>query len=276
MRDLGYIEGKTIAVDRRSAEGDFARLPALAVELVKLRPDVIVAIVTASAIAAQQASATIPIVMVAVSDPLSSGLVGNLARPGGNVTGTSSQSNAVVGKQIELIRQLLPTATRVAALWNPANAIFQQLMLSEALAAGARQRMLVRIGELRAAEELDRTFAALESERPDAVLILVDPMFISSAARIAELSLMHRLPVISAGSGLMAEQGILASYGPDVMAIAKRSAFYVQKILKGAKPGDLAIELPTKFELVINLKTAKALSMNVPAAVLARADEVIR
>jgi len=272
MRDLGYIEGKTIAIDRRSAEGDFTRLPTLAEELVKLRPDVIVVLFSAAAIAAQQATTTIPIVMVDVSDPLASGLVGNLARPGGNVTGTASQS---VGKEVELIRQLLPSATRVAALWNAANAIFQQLMLSEALAAGARLHILVRIGEVRTREELDRAFAALGQERPDAVLILQDLMFNANAARVAELALTQRLPVIS-GSQVMAEAGIVASYGSDLAVIARRSALYVQKILKGAKPGDLAVELPTKFELVINVKTAKAIGINVPAAVLARADEVIR
>jgi len=275
MRDLGYIEGKTIAIDRRSAEGDFTRLPTLAEELVKLRPDVIVVLFSAAAIAAQQATTTIPIVMVDVSDPLASGLVGNLARPGGNVTGTASQSNVTVGKEVELIRQLLPSATRVAALWNTANAIFQQLMLSEALAAGARLHILVRIGEVRTREELDRAFAALGQERPDAVLILQDLMFNANAARVAELALTQRLPVIS-GSQVMAEAGIVASYGSDLAVIARRSALYVQKILKGAKPGDLAVELPTKFELVINVKTAKAIGINVPAAVLARADEVIR
>ena len=275
MRDLGYIEGKTIAVDRRSAEGDFAHLPALAAELVKLRPDVIVALLTAAAIAAQEATATIPIVAVGVSDPIVSGLVGNLARPGGNVTGNASQSNALVGKEVELIRQLLPKATRVAALWNPANAIHQQQMLSEALGAGARLRLLVRIGEVRTAEELGRTFAALESDRPDAVLILSDVLFTTNAARVAEVATAHRLPVVG-GSRNMAEAGILASYGPDYGVIAQRSAVYVQKILKGAKPGDLAVELPTKFDLVINAKTANALGINVPAAVLARADEVIR
>ena len=275
MRDLGYIEGKTLVVDRRSADGDFARLPALATELVKLRPDVIVALLTAAAIAAQEATTTIPIVVVGVSDPIVSGLVGNLARPGGNVTGNASQSNALVGKEVELIRQLFPKATRVAALWNPANAIHQQTMLSEALGAGARLRLLVRISEVRTAEELDRTFAALGSDRPDAVLILSDVLFTTNAARVAELAIAHRLPVVG-GSRNMAEAGIVASYGPDYAVIAQRSTVYVQKILKGAKPGDLAVELPTKFDLVINMKTAKALGIDVPAAVLARADEVIR
>jgi putative ABC transport system substrate-binding protein len=148
MRDLGYVDGKNIVVDRRSAEGDFARLPALAAEIVKNRPDVIVALVSAPALAAKHATSTIPIVMVGVSDPVASGLVGNLARPGGNVTGTSDQSHAAVGKEFELIRQLLPEARRVVALWNPANANFQQLMVSEAFGAASRLQMLLRLLEV--------------------------------------------------------------------------------------------------------------------------------
>ena len=275
MRDLGYVDGKNIVVDRRSAEGDFARLPTLAEEIVKNRPDVIVAIVSAAALAAKQATATIPIVMVGVSDPVASGLVGNLAHPGGNVTGTASQSNAAVGKQFELIRQLLPDAGRVAALWNPANAIYQQLILSEALAAAARLHILLRLVEVRTREELDHTFTALIAERPDAVVIMQDPFFQANAARLSELALAQRLPAFS-GSRTLTEAGILASYGADPAAIARRSATYVQRILKGAKPSDLAVELPTKFELVINLRTAKALRIDVPATVIARADEVIR
>ena len=275
MRDLGYVDGKNIVADRRSAAGDFARLPALAAEIVKNRPDVIVTIVSAAALAAKQATSTIPIVMVGVSDPVASGLVGNLARPGGNVTGTASQSYAAVGKEIELIRQLLPNASRVAALWNPANGIFQQLLLSEALAAAARLHMLLRLIEVRTREELDHTFATLQTERPDAVVVMQDPMFGANAERVSELALAQSLPVFS-GSRVLTEAGILASYGPDLPAIARRSAVYVQKILKGAKPGDLAIEQPTKFELVINLRTAKALHIDIPASVIARADEVIR
>jgi putative ABC transport system substrate-binding protein len=275
MHDLGYVDGKSIVVDRRSAEGDFARLPILADDIVKSRPDVIVAIVSAAALAAKQATATIPIVMVGVSDPISSGLVGNLARPGGNVTGTASQSNAAVGKQFELIRQLLPNAGRVAALWNPANAIYQQLILSEALAAAARLHILLRLIEVRTREELDHAFLAQGTERPDAVVIMQDPFFLANSARMSELALAQRLPVFS-GSRTLTEAGLLASYGADPTAIARRSATYVQRILKGAKPGDLSIELPTKFELVINLKTAKELRLTISKSLLARADEVIQ
>src|SRR5258708_3995911 len=275
MRELGYIEGKNIVVDRQSAEGNFDLLPALAAELVKRRPDVIVALVSAPALAAKQATSTIPIVMVGVSDPVASGLVGNLGRLGGNVTGTSDQSNAAVGKEFELIRQLLPGARRVVALWNPANANFQQLMVSEAFGAAARLQMLLRLLEVQTRDQLDQTFAVLGSERPDAVVVMQDFFFGANGARIGELALAQHLPMFSGGRALT-EAGFLASYGSDLIAIAKRAAPYVQKILKGAKPGDLAVELPTKFELVINLRTAKALGIDVPASVLARADEVIR
>jgi putative ABC transport system substrate-binding protein len=275
MRELGYIDGKNIRVDRRSAEANFALLPTLAAELVKQRPDIIVAIASSGALAAKQATSTIPIVMVGVSDPIASGLVGNLSHPGGNVTGTSDQSHAVVGKDFELIRQLLPNARRVVALWNPANANYQQLMVSEAFGAASRLQMLLRLLEAQTRDQLDQTFAALGTERPDAVIVLQDTFFRANGAHIAELALAQRLPVFSGGQGL-AEEGFLASYGSDVIAISRRAAIYVQRILKGAKPGDLAVELPTKFELVINLKTAKALGLTIPQSVLARADQVIQ
>jgi len=273
--DLGYVDGKTIVVDRRSAEGDFARLPALAAEIVKNRPDVIVAITSASTIAAKEAMSTIPIVMVGASDPVAAGLVGNLARPGGNVTGTSTQTTAAVGKLLELIPQFLPGATRVAALWDPVNAISQQLRMGETLIAAARLHLFVRIIEVQAREDLDRAFAVLRSARPDAVLISADTFFLANAGRVAELALAHRLPVFGTGR-LLTETGILASYGTDATVVARRSAAYVQRILKGAKPGDLPVEQPTKFELVINLKTAKALGLAIPQSLLLRVDEVIQ
>jgi putative ABC transport system substrate-binding protein len=275
MRDLGYVEGKSIVVDRRSAEGDQSRLPALAGELVRSQPSVIATIVTAPTIAASRATTTIPIVMVAVGDPVAAGLVGNLARPGGNVTGTSALSTAAIGKQIEIIRQILPRATRIAMLWNPGNAVFQQQLLGEALTAAARSQMLARILDVRSRDDFDRAFAAMSADRPDAVLVFIDPMFTANATRIAELAAAQRLPVFG-GSRQLAQAGILAAYGSDLTVVARRSAVYVQKILKGAKPGDLPIEQPTKFELVINLKTAKALDLTIPASMLARADDVIQ
>jgi putative tryptophan/tyrosine transport system substrate-binding protein len=275
MRDLGYVDGKTIVVDRRSAEGDFSRLPALAAEIVKSRPDVIVAIASAASSAAKGATSTIPIVMVGASDPVGGGLVGNLARPSSNVTGTSTQTTAAVGKLLGLIPQFLPGATRVAALWDPINAISQQLRMGETLIAAARLHLFVRIIEVQTREDLDRAFAAVRSARPDAVLISADTFFLANAGRVSELALANHVPVFGTGRGLT-EAGILATYGTDATVVARRSAAYVQKILKGAKPGDLPIEQPTKFELVINLKTAKALGLTVPQSLLLRADEVIQ
>jgi putative ABC transport system substrate-binding protein len=275
MRQLGYVDGKTIVVDRRSAEGDFARLPVLAAEIAKDRPDVIVSIASAATVAAKEATSTIPIVMVGAADPVAGGLVGNLARPGGNLTGTSTQTTAAVGKLLELIPQLLPKATRVVALWDPVNAISQQLRLGETLIAAARLRLFVRIVEVRARDDLDRAFAGLQSARPDAVLVSGDTFFLANAGRVAELALANQLPVFSTARP-MTEAGNLASYGADATAVARRAASYVQRILKGARPSDLPVEQPTKFELVINLKTAKALGLTIPQSVLARADEVIR
>jgi len=275
MRDLGYVDGKTIVVERRSAEGDYARLPALAVEIVKGQPDVIVAIASTSAIAAKQATVRIPIVMVGVSDPVAAGLVGNLARPGGNVTGTSTQSSATVGKLLEIMRQMLPRTRRVAALWDPVNAIPQQLGLGESLIAAARLQLLIRVIEVRTREDLELAFAGLQSEPADAMLIYSDTFFLAHAERIANLAIAKRLPVFSTRRPF-AEAGILASYGAELDVLGRRSAAYVQRILNGAKPGDLSVELPTKFSLTINLKTAKALDLTIPQWLLLRADEVIR
>lgn len=275
LRDLGYVDGRTIIIDRRSAEGDYARLPALAMELVKLKPDVIASIVTQASIAAKEATGTIPIVIVAVSDPVAAGLVGNLARPGGNVTGTAVALHEAIGKQIELIRQVLPRVARIAVLWNPDNAVFQQQSLGEALISASRLRIVANPIGVRSSEELERALVALGSERPDAVLVLQDPLMAANRARLAELAIANRLPAF-AGQSTLTEAGILASYGTDLRVMARRAAGYVQKILKGAKPSDLPIELPTKLELVINAKTAEALGLTIPASVLARADQVIR
>lgn len=275
MRDLGLVDGRTIAIERRSAEGDQSKLPALAAELVRARPDLIASLVTAASIAASRATTTIPIVMVAVGDPVAAGIVGNLARPAGNVTGTSSLSTAAIGKQIELIREVLPRAARLAILWNPGNAMFQQQLLGEALGAAARAQMFARIHEARNRGEFERAFAAFGAERPDAVLVLLDPVVSANAARIAELALAQRLPLFG-GSRPVVQAGFLAAYGSDLAVIARRTAVYVQRILQGAKPGDLPIEQPTQFDLAFNLRTARTLGLDLPPALLARADEVVR
>ena len=274
MRELGYVDGRTMVVDRRSAEGNFSRLPKLASEIVENRPEVIVAIASAATNAARHATTSIPIVMVGVSDPIAEGFVGDLAHPGANVTGTSTQSNAVVGKLLELIRQILPRAARIAILWDPVNAISQQLRLGETLIAAARLHLLARVVEVQTREDLERAFETFRSSAPDGVLVSSDTFFLANAKQVAELAVAQRLAVFSTGRAFT-EAGILASYGPDPATYARRSATYVHRLLRGAKPADLPIEQPTKFELVLNSRTAKALGMTLPPAVIARANEVV-
>lgn len=273
LREAGYVDGRTIRIERRSAEGDFAKLPALATDLVKLKPAVIASVVTQASIAAKEATSVIPI--VAVSDPVVAGLVGNLRRPGGNVTGTAAELHNAVGKQIELMRQILPHIRRIAIVWNPANAVFQQQALGTALIAASQLRIVAQPAGVRTRDELEEAMAALTADRPDALLVLPDPLLVANRARVAELVRAARLPALS-GTRPLTEAGLLASYGPDLAVSARRAATYVRKILGGAKPGDLPIELPTKLELVVNVKTADAIGVTVPNAVLARADQVIR
>jgi len=275
LRRLGYAKGKNIVVEYRSAHGVLDKLPALAAELVSLNVDLLVAVVTRAALAAKQATNTIPIVIVAVSDPVASGLVSDLARPGGNITGTSGVGADVIAKQLELVRTLLPNATRVTALWNPSNSTFQQQLLNEARSAAPKFRLRIRLAEARSPQDLDRAFDTISKDPPDALLVLADPMFGSNAKRIADLALKHRLPTVSMVRAF-AEAGIVATYGQSFDDSYRRAAIYVDRILKGAKPGDLPVEQPMKIELVINLKTATALGLAIPQSLLLRADEVIQ
>jgi putative ABC transport system substrate-binding protein len=244
-------------------------------ELVGLKVDVVVAVVTQASLAAKKATGTTPIVMVGVSDPVGSGLVSSLARPGANITGTSSMTAEVVGKQLELLKESLHKLSRVGALWNPANPVFQAIQRKEAEAAARALGMQLHILEARGAYEIDRALRAMAKERMKALLVLIDPVFNAHRKRIADLSVKHRLTSVSGtleypvGGGLMA-------YGPSFPDMYRRAAIYVDKILKGAKPVDLPVEQPTKFELVINLKTAKQIGLTIPPQVLARADKVIR
>jgi len=275
LRQLGYTEGRSIHVEYRSAEGRFERLPALATELVALDVDVIVAVVTQAALAAKAATGSVPIVMLAVADPVGVGLVASLARPGGNVTGTSSVAADVVGKQLELLRDVLPAVTRVAALWNPANVTFQQRQLAEAKAAAAKLRMQLHPVEAPTAADLDRAFATIVDLRPDGLIVLGDPLFFPLNARIGALAISHRLPTVS-GSREFAEGGGLVAYGPSYFEAYRGAAGYVDRILKGVRPGDLPVEQTTTFELVVNARTARTLGVTIPAPVLARADHVIQ
>jgi len=275
LRQLGHEDGRSVAIEYRSAEGRFERLPTLAAELVALDVDVIVAVVTQAALAAQQATRTIPIVMVAVADPVGTRLVASLARPGANVTGTSSVAADVVGKQLELLRQVLPRMSRVAALWNPTNLAFAQRQLAEAKAAATALRLQLQVVEARSPADLDRAFTLMVKPRPDALIVLADPLFYPHSERIAGLAISHHLPAVS-GAREYAASGLLLTYGPTYPEAYRGAAGYVDRILKGARPAELPVEQNTKFELVVNARTAKTLGVVVPSSVIARADHVIQ
>jgi putative ABC transport system substrate-binding protein len=275
LRDLGYVEGQNLTIEYRWAEGRFERLPDLAAELVRLKVDVIVSVVTQASLAAKNATRTIPIVLVAAGDPLGSGLVANLARPGGNVTGPSSMYGDLAGKQLELLKESVPKVSRVAVLWNPANAVWQAQMLRQTEIAARALGLQVQLLEARGPDELEGAFAAMTRERASALLVQVDVIFALHARRIADLAAKRRVPAMY-GSREHVEAGGLMSYAPNVPDLFRRAATYVDKILKGAKPADLPVEQPTKFELVINLKTAKTLGLTIPPSLLGRADEVIQ
>jgi ABC-type uncharacterized transport system substrate-binding protein len=278
MHALGYVEGQNLVLEYRGAEGQYERFPALAAELVRLHVDVLLVGPTSAALAAKDATTTIPIVMAGVGDPVGSGLVASLARPGGNVTGLSVLQPEVVGKQLEVLKVVLPTVSRVAVLWhpaNPGNALGVKAADVEAQALGVQLHLL----EARGPEAFDSAFAAMTRAHAGALLVLGDPMFRQHRSRLAELAATSHLPtmhqVASVRRACM-EAGGLISYGVDIRENHRRAATYVDKILKGAKPADLPVEPPPKFELVINLKTAQALGLTIPPALLSRADEVIR
>src|SRR5262245_57022791 len=274
LRELGWVEGRTISLEPRWAEGKYDRYPALAADLVRRKVHVIVATGGAATKAAKQVTSTIRIVMSQVTEPVESGLVASLARPGANVTGTTIMAPDLVGKQFEALKQAVPKVSRVAVLWNPANpGGAAQLREAEAaaLALGVRLQAL----EARAPHEIDSAFAAITRDQAGALVVLADAIFYNQRKQIAELAAKSRLP---SASGLpdYAEAGGLIVYSANSLDLERRAATFVDKILKGAKPADLPVEQPTKFELVINLKTARALGLVIPPAVRARADELIQ
>jgi putative ABC transport system substrate-binding protein len=274
LRELGYVEGQTIAIEAHWAEGTYDRFPALAADLVRVQVDVIVAVATRASQAAQHATRTIPIVMSVVIDPLGSGLVTSLARPGANVTGLSMMAPDLVGKQLEMLKEVVPQVSRVALLWNPANpASASQLREAEAAARalGVRLQTL----EARAPQEIDSAFEAMTRERAGALVVLADAVFVNQGRQIAELAAEKRLPAVYPQREF-AEAGGLLVYSSNPLDLERRAAVYVDKILKGAKPGDLPVEQPTTFQLVVNLKTAQALGITIPPTLLFQADEVIR
>ncbi len=273
LRDLGYVEGQNITIELRSSEGKYERLPDLAAELVRLKVDVIVAPADENVVVAKQATRTIPIVMAGSGDPVGSGLVASLARPGGNVTGLSLNAPELAGKQLQLLKEIVPRVSRVAVLWNPTNRAGQSL-LGEAKVAARSLGVQLRILEARGPDEFQGTFAAMARERAGALLVFPDGMFLLQRKRITDFAAKSRLPAMY-GRRELVDAGGLMSYAPSLGDNLRRAASYVDKILKGAKPADLPVEQPTKFDLVINLKTAKALGLTIPPALLLRADEVI-
>jgi putative ABC transport system substrate-binding protein len=274
LRDLGYVEGKNVVIERRFAEGKFDRLTRLAAELVELKVDVIVSVVTQASLAARDATTTIPIVMVYVSDPVGSGLIASFARPGANITGTSGMNAEVAGKSLELLKEAVPQVSRVAVLWNPNNAVFQAQMLRATEAAAAVLRVELQTFEVRGPDELDGAFAAITRGGAGALLVLADPILNLHRKRIIDFAERSRLPAMYGLRESSADGGLMA-YAPDRLGQYRRAASYVDKILKGAKPVDLPVEQPTKFEFVVNLKTAKTLGLAFPLPLLGRADEVI-
>jgi len=270
LRELGYVEGQSVTIRSRYAEGRFETLVDLAAELVRLNVDVIVASPTAAIRAAQRATKTIPIVMALSGDPVGSGFVTSLAHPSGNITGLTSIAQELTSKRLELLKAIAPAMSRVSFL---ANRSTPKRFVTEIEAAGRVLGLQVNNPVMvEDAGELDRAFAAMAKARVDG--LVVDLVLDEYRRQIADLAIRHRLPAIS-GPREFAEAGVLMAYGPDYSDLFRRAAFYVDKILKGAKPADLPVEQPTKFELVINLKTAKALGLTIPQTLLLRADQVI-
>jgi putative ABC transport system substrate-binding protein len=275
LRELGWVEGRNVVIEYRYAEGQRERLAGLAEELVRLKVDVIAASPTPAALAARSATRTIPIVGISLTEPVRLGLAASLARPGGNITGvTYGLDTTIFGKQLELLREAVPKARRVAVLSNPAGTPANALMIDSVKTAARSLGVQLQLLEARAPGELGGAFAAMAHEHAGALLLMGDPMFFLHRGRLAELALKHRLPAMSTQAQWV-EAGGLISYGPSVPDMYRRAAKYVDKLLKGARPADLPIEEPTRFELVINLKTAKALGLTIPTSVLGRADQTI-
>jgi putative tryptophan/tyrosine transport system substrate-binding protein len=273
LRELGYVEDQNITIERRSSEGQYERLPVLAADLVRLKVDVIVVPASENALAAQRATRTIPIVSASLGDPARTGLVASFARPDGNITGLSFAGPELAGKQIELLKDIVTRVPRVAILSNPTNSI-HSAWLREANAATRSLRLQLQTLEARTPDEFESAFAALTRQRAGALLVLPDGMFLFHRLRIADLAAKRRVPAMY-GLRAHVDAGGLVFYGASLRDSFRRAATYVDKILKGAQPGDLPVEQPTTFELVINLKTAKALGLTIPPSLLQRADQVI-
>jgi putative tryptophan/tyrosine transport system substrate-binding protein len=271
--ELGYVEGKNVVIERRAAEGNALRLKEFAADLVGQQVDVIVTAGTPAGVAAKQATSVIPIVLGAISDPVGIGLVESLARPGGNATGNSLMAPDLSGKRLEILHALAPGITRFAILWDSSNPGMTERVNETKRAAGQSHVLLHPVGP-RNLEELDAAFAELLRERPEALLVTAEAFTRRYQSRILDFANSNKIPAMFEDGGYV-EAGGLMSYGPDYPAVFAKAAIFVDKILKGAKPADLPVEQPTRFQLIINLKTAKALGLTVPPTLLATADEVI-
>jgi putative tryptophan/tyrosine transport system substrate-binding protein len=274
LRDLGYVEGKNIVIEWRWAEGKYERFPSLIAELIASKVDLIVTAGTPASLAVKKATMSIPLVMIAVGDPVATGLVASLARPGGNITGLTSISAEMEGKRLELLREVVPKISHIAVLWNAGSPVQVIQERETRVAAEVLGMKMLSLG-VRTQEEIENAFATIVRERPGALLVLADRLFLHHRARIMDFGTKHRLPGVHAYVELV-EAGGLMSYGPSYAGMHRRAAYFVDRILKGSKPADLPVEAPAKFELVINLKAAKQIGLTIPPNVLARADRVIR
>jgi len=274
LRELGHIEGENIAIEYRWAEGQDRRLPELATELVRLQPNVIVTAGTPGALAAMQATKTIPIVMASSGDPVGAGLVTSLARPGGHVTGFTIVGPQIEGKRLDLLKEAVPELSRVAVLWNPSYPASVSYFNTIENAGRTLRISLDPVAEVRRADELENAFFAIASARPRALLVVADRFLLAHRKRIVEFAVAKRLPGMFPYREYV-EAGGLMSYAPSNIELFRGAATYVDKILKGAKPGDLPVQEPTKLELIVNLKTSKAIGLTVPESFLLRADELI-
>jgi putative ABC transport system substrate-binding protein len=272
LRELGYVEGRNLIIEPRWAEGKYDRLPELAAELVRLKVDVIVTAGTPGVRALKQTTTTVPVVMAQIADPIAMGFVTSLARPGGNITGLTYFVPELMAKRLELLKEVMPHGRQFAVLLNRDNPVVGPILQSMAVTAKALNVELQRF-ELRGPDELDSTFAEMSNRRVDGVVVQEDAMLVVNAGAVSSFAAKHRIPSI--GFVELAEAGGLLAYGIDTPETWRRAAVFVGKILKGAKPGDLPIERATKFELVINMKTAKALGIKIPNSILVRADKVI-
>jgi ABC-type uncharacterized transport system substrate-binding protein len=273
LQEFNYVEGKNLIIEYRWGDGNFDRLPAMAADLVRLNPDLIISVNTAALLALQRATTTIPIIMLGTADPVALGLVGSLARPGANITGMSVMAPELSQKRLELLKEVVPNLERVTALSNPGNPAVT-LALQETQAAAQALGLILRSIDMREPSEIDLTLSIIAREPPGALVLLVDTMIHSQRVPIVAFAVKHRLPTISPFREF-AEAGGLMTYGPQLPDLLRRAVALIDKVLRGEKPANLPVQQPTTFELIVNLKTARALRLDMPQTLLARADEVI-